>query len=315
MSLQKVEFVETPGSVVRKCPGTKHHICCGYQTIDLVEGCVLSCSYCILKAYLRDDTIRVSCKPEGIIAELDKMIDERTDHILRFGTGELSDSLAIDRRYNLNRFLVDYFGHKQKAILELKSKWADFRHLLPHLNPYTVISFSVSPQRFIDAEETRTSPIHKRLKAARLAQDSGCFVGLHFDPIVIYDGFERDYRYLIADIGRMLDPARILWISLGTLRFPPALYDLLLQRRRRYLLSGEFIRGEDGKYRYIKTERIRIYRMLYRLLKDIDPNLFIYLCMERADVWQEALGIDMKDSEGLVGLFDERVKNLYGGTL
>ncbi|HNT43534.1 MAG TPA: hypothetical protein PKN85_03675, partial [Syntrophorhabdaceae bacterium] len=105
MSLQKVEFVERPGSVVRKCPGTRHHICCGYQTIDLVEGCVLSCSYCILKAYLRDDTIRISHRPESIIAELDGMIDTNPRHILRFGTGELSDSLAIDRRYNVNRFL------------------------------------------------------------------------------------------------------------------------------------------------------------------------------------------------------------------
>jgi spore photoproduct lyase len=315
LSSQKVEFVETPGSIVRKCPGTKHHICCGYQTIDLVEGCVLSCSYCILKAYLRDDTIRISHRPESIIEELNGMIDGSPRHVLRFGTGELSDSLAIDRRHNVNRFLVEYFGAKRKAILELKSKWADFRHLLPHLNPYTVISFSVSPQRFIDAEETRTSPVHKRLKAARLAQDHGCFVGLHFDPIVIYDGFERDYRYLIGDIGRILDPSRILWISLGTLRFPPALYGLLLMRKRRYLLSGEFIRGEDGKYRYIKTERIRIYRMLYRLLKDIDSSLFIYLCMERAGVWKEALDIDMKDTEGLTGLFDERIKNVYGGTL
>jgi len=315
LSLQKVEFVEMPGSIVRKCPGTKHHICCGYQTIDLVEGCVLSCSYCILKAYLRDDVIRISCNPESIIAELDGMIDSGSEHVLRFGTGELSDSLAIDRRYNVNRFLVDYFGEKKKAILELKSKWADFSHLAAHLNPYTVISFSVSPQRFIDAEERRTSPVHKRLKAARLAQDRGCFVGLHFDPVVIYDGFERDYRYLIADVGRILDPARILWISLGTLRFPPALYGLLLERKRKYLLTGEFIRGEDGKYRYIKTERIRIYRMLYRLLKNIDSNLFIYLCMERADVWKEALGIDMKDSEGLIGLFDERIKNVYGGML
>jgi len=315
LSLQKVEFVETPGSVVRKCPGTKHHVCCGYQTIDLVEGCVLSCSYCILKAYLSDDVVRISRDPEGIIAELDRMIDSGGGHVLRFGTGELSDSLAIDRRYNVNRFLLTYFGQKKKAILELKSKWADFRHLTNYLNPYTVISFSLSPQRFIDAEETRTSPVHKRLKAARLAQDRGCFVGLHFDPIVIYDGFERDYRYLIADIGRILDPSKILWISLGTLRFPPALYGLLLERRRKYLLTGEFIRGEDGKYRYIKTERIRIYRMLYRLLKDMDSSLFIYLCMERADVWREALGMEMKDSEALIGLFDERIKNAYGGTL
>lgn len=315
MSLQKVEFVEAQGNVVRKCPGTKHHICCGYQTIDLVEGCVLSCSYCILKAYLRDDTIRVSRNTDAIISELDRVIDGNDGHILRFGTGELSDSLAIDRRYGLNRFLVDYFGEKKKAILELKSKWADFSHLSAHLNPYTVISFSVSPQRFIDAEEERTSPIRKRLKAARLAQDKGCFVGLHFDPIVIYDGFERDYRYLIADIGRILDPAKIIWISLGLLRFPPALYGLLLERRRKFLLTGEFIRGEDGKYRYIKTERIRIFRMLYRLLKDIDNSLFVYLCMERTDVWKEALGIEMKDNGSLIGLFDERIKNVYGGML
>ncbi len=315
MSLQKVEFVETQGNIVRKCPGTRHHICCGYQTIDLVEGCVLSCSYCILKAYLRDDTIRIFHNTDMITAELDEAIAGAGSHILRFGTGELSDSLAIDRRYGLNRFLVDYFGKKERAILELKSKWADFSHLTPHLNPYTVISFSVSPQRFIDAEEKRTSPIHKRLKAARLAQDRGCFVGLHFDPIVIYDGFERDYRYLIADIGRILDPSKIIWISLGLLRFPPALYGLLLERKRKFLLTGEFIRGEDGKYRYIKTERIRIFKMLYRLLKNIDSSLFIYLCMERADVWKEALGIEMKDNGSLIGLFDERIKNVYGGML
>lgn len=315
MNLQKVEFVDTKGNAVRKCPGTKNHICCGYQTIDLVENCILSCSYCVLKAYLRDNSIKITRDTDGIITRLDSMIDNENSHILRFGTGELSDSLAIDRRYRLNRFLLEYFGGKKKAILELKSKWADFDHLIPYLNPYTVISFSVSPQRLIDAEEKRTSPLYKRLRAARKAQENGCFIGLHLDPVVIYDGFERDYRYLISDIGRMLDPAKILWISLGLLRFPPALYDILLERKRRYLLTGEFIRGEDGKYRYIKTERIRIYRMLYRLLKKIDKSLFVYLCMERSDVWRESTGIELNDNEGLIRLFDERISNLYGGML
>ncbi len=315
MSLQKVQFVEHNTDIIRQCPGTKNHICCGYQTIDLIEGCVLSCSYCILKAYLKNDVIKVSCDRDAITGELDRRIDGSAGHVLRFGTGELSDSLALDRQLRLNEFLVDYFGNKKKAILELKSKWADFRHLLPHLNPYTVISFSVSPQRFIDAEEKRTSPIHKRLKAARLAQDNGCFVGLHFDPVVIYDGFERDYRYLIEDIGRILDPGKIIWISLGLLRFPAALYGQLIEKKRRYLLTGEFIRGEDGKYRYIKPERIRIYKFLYKLLKNIDSRLFIYLCMERADIWKEVFGITINDNQGLIQLFDERIKNLYGGML
>ncbi len=315
MSLQKVEFVEDSTDIIRQCPGTKHHICCGYQTIDLIEGCVLSCSYCILKAYLKNDAIKVSCDPAAITGELDRRIDDSSGHILRFGTGELSDSLALDRRLKLNAFLVDYFGKKKKAILELKSKWADFRHLIPHLNPYTVISFSVSPQRFIDSEEKRTSPIRKRLKAARLAQEKGCFVGLHFDPVVIYDGFEKDYYYLIEDIRRILDPEKIIWISLGLLRFPAALHGQLIENKRKRLLTGEFIRGEDGKYRYIKPERIRIYKMLFKQLKDIDQRLFIYLCMERADIWKEVFGIAIKDNQGLIQLFDKRIRNLYGGML
>ncbi len=315
MTLQKVQFVERNTDIIRQCPGTKHHICCGYQTIDIIEGCVLNCSYCILKAYLKNDAIKVSCDPDAITRELDSRIDSAPGHVLRFGTGELSDSLALDRQLKLNQFLIDYFGKKKKALLELKSKWADFRHLIGQLNPYTVISFSVSPQRFIDSEEKRTSPIHKRLKAARLAQDNGCFVGLHFDPVVIYDGFERDYRYLIEDIGRILDPEKIIWISLGLLRFPAALYGQLIEKKSKYLLAGEFIRGEDGKYRYIKPERIRIYKYLYKLLKKIDRDLFIYLCMERADIWKEVFGMTLKDNEGLIQLFDTRIKNLYGGTL
>ncbi|MBA4391363.1 MAG: hypothetical protein C0399_10550 [Syntrophus sp. (in: bacteria)] len=315
MNSQRVEFVEAKGSIVRDCPGTKHHICCGYKTIDLVEGCTLSCSYCIMKAYLNTPNIRVTNDIPYILSQVEDAINQETVHVLRFGTGELSDSLALDRKLDLNRPIVEFFGQKRQALLELKSKWASIDHLVPYLNPYTVISFSVSPQQLIDSEEKRTSPLYKRLKAAKKAQDRGCFVGLHFDPVVIYDGFEKDYHYLIEDIRRILDPEKIIWISLGLLRFPPMLFNHFIENKRKNLLSGEFIRGEDGKYRYLKMERIKVYRMLYEKLKDIDENLFIYLCMERNDVWHEVTGLEIANNEGLIGLFDKRIKNLYGGTL
>jgi spore photoproduct lyase len=315
LSLQKVSFEEARGSLVRDCPGTKNHVCCGYKTIDLIEGCVLSCSYCILKYYINFDGIKIHNDTNYIISQLDEAIEQEKDHIQRFGTGELSDSLALDRKYGLNRPLVEYIGRKRKAILELKSKWASIDHLAPFLNPYTVISFSVAPQRSIDREEKRTSPLYKRLKVARKAQNLGCFIGLHFDPVIIYDGFEQDYAYLIEDIGRILDPAKIIWISLGLLRFPPKLLDHFIENERRNLLHGEFIRGEDGKYRYIKSERIKVYRMLYRQLKSIDDNLFVYLCMERPDVWEGVTGSRLEDNEALIGLFDKRIKTLYGGDI
>jgi len=315
LGLQKIDFVETKGNIVRDCPGTKNHICCGYKTIDLIEGCVLSCSYCILKEYINAPNIKINRDMPYILSQVKETIEAEKTHILRFGTGELSDSLALDRRYGLNRPLIEFFGETKGALLELKSKWASIDHLIPYLNPYTVISFSLAPQRIIDKEEKRTSPLYKRLKTAKKAQDAGCFVGLHLDPVIIYEGFEKDYEYLIGDVGRILDLKKVLWVSLGLLRFPPQLFDRFLEEGRRNLLYGEFIRGEDGKYRYIKKERLKIYSMLYGLLKKQDEDLFIYLCMEREDIWRDVAGITLEDNEALTGLFDDRIKNIYGGNI
>jgi spore photoproduct lyase len=315
LSLPKVSFVETRGNIVRDCPGTKNHICCGYKTIDLIEGCILSCSYCILKYYMNSEGISVHGDIPYILSQVEEAIDAEKEHVLRFGTGELSDSLALDRRLRLNKPLIEFFGEKQRAILELKSKWASIDHLAPYLNPYTVISFSVAPDRAIRREENRTSPLYKRLKAARKAQELGLFVGFHFDPVIIYDGFEKDYEYLIEDISRLLDPDRIIWISLGLLRFPPKLMDHFIENERKGLLSGEFIMGEDGKYRYLKKERVKVYKMLYGMLKSKGKDLFVYLCMERPDVWKEITGTRLNGNEDLIGLFDARIKTLYGGAL
>ena len=353
MSLPRVR-TETKGNLVRDCPGTRSHICCGYKTIDLVEGCVLSCSYCILRGYLNAPHIKVHDDLPYILAQVEEaidfngrargnlssehrepgtrlrvreapaalpqegatqvpVIDAGTGHLLRFGTGELGDSLALEREFRLHRPLIEFFGRKKRALLELKSKWASIQPVQDVLNPYTVVSFSLAPQHIIAQEEKRTSPVRKRLSVLRQVQDRGGLVGLHFDPIIIYPGFEKDYYYLIEDVSRILDLKRVIWVSMGLLRFMPRLYTLFLLEGRRNLLHGEFIRGEDGKYRYIKAERIRVYKMLYELLKSKEDDLFIYLCMERPDIWREVTGTDVATSEGLVGLFDRRVKEFYGG--
>jgi spore photoproduct lyase len=310
-----VRQAENKGSIVRDCPGTSRHVCCGYKTIDLIEGCPLSCSYCILKGYLNRAGISVHNDTAYILEQVERAISEEKRHVLRFGTGELSDSLALDRKLGLNRPIVQFFGQSKKALLELKSKWASIGHLRSCLNPYTVVSFSLAPQASIDREEKRTSPLRKRLKALKDAQDLGCFVGLHFDPIIIYEGFEKDYHALVDDIARVVDLKRVIWVSMGLLRFVPGLMKVFLEEKRRHLLHGEFIRAEDGKYRYIKSERIRVYRMLYEQLKAKEPGLFVYLCMERPDVWDEVIGMSVDTSEALISLFDARIRQFYGGSI
>ncbi len=72
---------------------------------------------------------------------------------------------------------------------------------------------------------------------------------------------------------------------------------------------------EDGKYRYIKSERIKIYTMLYNQLKSKSNDLFVYFCMERSDIWKAVTGINLYNNEGLIKLFDKRIHDLYGGIL
>ena len=111
LNLPTVRQAETKGSIVRDCPGTRGHICCGYKTIDLVEGCPLSCSYCILRGYLNSTGISVH-RDTGRDHRADRKgrSASRKQHVLRFGTGELSDCLALDRRLDLNRPIVQFFG-------------------------------------------------------------------------------------------------------------------------------------------------------------------------------------------------------------
>ncbi len=280
-----------------------------------MEGCILSCSYCILRGYLNAPHIKVHDDLPYILAQVEREIDAESNHILRFGTGELGDSLALERNLGLHRPLVEFFGQKKRALLELKSKWASIRPVQDVLNPYTIVSFSLAPERIVAQEEKRTSPVGKRLRVLKQVQELGGFVGLHFDPIIIYPGFEEDYRSLIEEIDNTLDLKRVIWVSMGLLRFMPKLYTTFLLEQRRNLLHGEFIRGEDGKYRYLKAERIRVYKMVYQWLKKKEDQLFIYLCMERPDVWRHVTGMDLATTEGLVALFDERVKKFCGGAL
>jgi spore photoproduct lyase len=268
-----------------------------------------------LRGYLNAPHVKVHDDLPYILAQVENAMDAEKAHVLRFGSGELGDSLALERQLGLHRPLMQFFGEKKRALLELKSKWASVEPVKDVLNPYTVVSFSLAPPRIIEQEEKRTSPLRKRLKVLRRVQEAGCFVGLHFDPIIIYPGFEKDYFYLIDDISRILDLKRVIWVSMGTLRFMPKLFNLFLMEGRSNLLHGEFIRGEDGKYRYIKSERIKAYKMVHDLLKDKESDLFIYLCMERADIWRQVTGTEVTATEGLVALFDRRVKEFYGGVL
>jgi spore photoproduct lyase len=129
--------------------------------------------------------------------------------------------------------------------------------------------------------------------------------------LISYPGWEQDYHGVVDLLFEMIDPSRVMWVSLGGLRLPPALKQVA-QKRFPFsrIFSGELVPGEDGKLRYIKPLRIEIYQRMVEWLRAYDNQLFIYLCMERGDVWQEVFGTTPGSTEGLNKRFEQRV-NLF----
>jgi len=308
---QYLFICKNKGRFYQWCPGTKNYVCCGYKILHLIQNCLLDCSYCILQAYFKNPFIFVYVNIDDMFNELDKVLNKNSETLFRIGTGEFTDSLFLDHITHHSKILVPYFAQKRNAIIELKTKTNNIDNLLnlDHQN-HTVVSWSVNSEKVSREEESICVSIDERIRAAEICQDLGYKIGFHFDPIIHYDGWENDYKSVIDKIFSKINPENIVWISIGCLRFMPALKPIIQQRfPNSKIVYEEFIVAEDGKMRYLKPLRIHIYKTLYNYIRKISRDVTVYLCMERSDVWESALGFENFNNKKLIQMLDESITN------
>lgn len=297
------------GSFVKPCPCTPRYIGCNYFIINQVLNCPLDCSYCILQDYLTSPFITVFANLEDLWRELDVFLNKRKGKYLRIGTGELGDSLVLDHITGNSKDLVSYFREKGNAFLELKTKSVEIRNILA-LKPAenVVISWSLNSFKMAEEEEEKAPGIEERIEAARLVSEKGFKLGFHFDPLIRYPGWGEDYAEVIKILLSTINPARISWISLGSLRFPPSLKTIIKQRfPHTKIIYDEFIKGKDGKLRYFKPLRLELYKKILNLIKACGgEKIPVYFCMESEEIWREVMNWipgGSKDVESLLSPF------------
>jgi spore photoproduct lyase len=302
---QVLYLTRNRGAFVRECPGTRHYTCCGYRILHVASYCTMDCSYCILQGYFHPPVLRYFVNHEDLVRELEGCFADGGLH--RFGTGEFTDSLIWDGWTGLSADLVRRFAGQATSVLELKTKTARIDHLvaLPH-GGRTVLAWSLNTERVIRTEERGTAPLEHRLRAAAAAVAAGYPVAFHFDPLVIYDGCEADYGRVIDRMFAAVGHGSIVWVSLGAFRFMP---DLKSTVARRFPVSsivyGEFVPGLDGKMRYFKPLRMRLFRALVAAIRAHAPQVCVYLCMEDDEVWRHALGFTPVERGGLSRMLDQ----------
>jgi spore photoproduct lyase len=78
---------------------------------------------------------------------------------------------------------------------------------------------------------------------------------------------------------------------MGVLRQTPSLKRIMRQRfSSTRLLSGEQVLCPDGKMRYFQPLRVSMYRKMLRWIRAASPTVFVYLCMETKEVWEQVFG-------------------------
>ena len=297
------------GHFFKACPGTRQYRCCDYQVLNIGMNCPMDCVYCILQAYLNNPWLSFFVNTEDLFRELDEAL--AVHRFLRIGTGEFTDSMALDSITGLSRQLIAYFRDKQNAVLELKTKTAVIDNLadIDH-NRRTVISWSLNSPPIMEREEIRTASLAMRLEAASQCAAMGYLLGFHFDPIIYHPGWQQGYAETIEKLFAAVPAENIVWISMGALRFLPPLKTIAAERfAASNFFYEEFITGLDNKCRYFRSLRTEMYHHVFNeLTKRAHPETCIYFCMESDEIWQDVTGRSPEEQGGLPAMLDEAVQ-------
>jgi len=286
---KRVLFLTDEKAFIRPCPCSPGAVPCGYWTIDLNLNCPLDCSYCILQAYFSLQPLTIAVNQKDLESELGAFLASTRTKVLRIGTGELGDSLALEAISGQASFLIELFRDKKGVLLELKTKTSAIDSLLvspPSEN--VVLAWSLNTERIIKVEEIGSASLEERVRSAERAVEHGFKVAFHFDPIIYYSGWEKEYGEVCEGLLKKIPPASLAWVSLGTLRFPGKLREIARQRFPESLIyEEELVRSWDGKLRYPRPLRLRIYQKLGEIFKAYGCSDRLYLCMESPEVWMD----------------------------
>ena len=268
---------------LKPCPCSCAAACCGYNLINLGFGCRFECEYCFFLQYQNLHAVLLPANLDEFLNKIDGASFRKGPFDRpRIGSGEFTDSLVFDDLTRYSQKLVPFFRARPHLQFEFKTKSVHIGGLLEAGGcENVVVSWSVNSDKITDTAEHFTPGLSARLAAACEVARAGYRLGFHFDPVVIYDGWQQDYARTVEQMADTLPKDKVAWISVGTLRFSRELKKMIENRfPQNTILDGEFLLDFDGKMRYGDSQRKEVYQFLLPLLRKVFPHPHVYLCME-----------------------------------
>jgi spore photoproduct lyase len=279
--------------------------CCNLETLDAVKQCGYACSYCSIQSFYDQDRVYFHSDLKQRLSRL-TFEGQKIYHI---GTGQSSDSLMWGNQNNLLSDLFDFARTHENILLELKTKSSASAWMDEFEIPFNVIAtWSLNPQRIIDAEELLTASLEKRLRTARTAADRGIPVGFHLHPIIYCEGWMHEYTALTERIQRLFRPEEVVMVSMGTLTFIKPVIKQMRERGRSTKTTEIPLSDAAGKLSYPFETKKEMFSHVYSSFSESwRKSVYYYLCMEDPDLWEPVFGYTYEDNEA----FEEDMKHSY----
>ena len=292
-------------NVVGMCPvASEETVCCNLRTIDAVENCGFGCSYCTIQTFYDDNVVI-----DADLKEKLKSIELDSNRLIHLGTGQSSDAMMWGNQHGLLDALRDFAEERPNVLLELKTKSKNVAYLLERdIPPNMVPSWSLNTPTIIENEEHFTASLDERLSAARRVADRGIKVAFHLHPLVFYENWKRDYVEVTGELLRQFQPNEVAFVSFGSVTFiKPVIQAIRRRARPTKMLQMDLVPGAKGKLSYPEPIKQEMFAAAYEALTPWHDKVFMYLCMEKAELWQSTFGFAYENNEQFEEDFCKRV--------
>jgi len=272
--------------------------CPNYWHFSPYGFCPYDCQYCYLAG-----TPGVKFSPTvKIFTNINEIHDQianaasRLSEPTAFYLGKLQDGLALDPLTGYSRIMIPFFAQQKYARLTLLTKSANVDNLLDlDHRGNTILSWSLNPDEIFDAFESNVPSPVERIAAMRKCVGVGFQIRAVIMPIIPIEGWQSIYMHFLENLLLNIPLARI---TLGQIcSYSGALYLTERKLGKNNPISNilEKDKSKDGRVRFPINLRIEIYKYLVRIIRKMQPQLKIGLCMEEADIFK---ALDMENSIG-----------------
>ena len=291
----KIVAAQSDKNIFGMCPvASERTVCCNLRTIDAVENCIFGCSYCTIQTFYSDKIVF-----DEKFAQKLAQIELEKDRFYHIGTGQSSDSLAWGNRNGILDSLCQFAADHPNILLEFKTKSNNVRYFLDNPTPPNIVcSWSMNTPTIIDNEEHFTANLDERIEAARHVAACGVKVAFHFHPMVYYDSWETDYPKVAETLIRQFEPQQVLFVSFGSVTLiKPVLTKIRNLGFQTKMTQMELVPDPHGKLTYPDDVKIAMFSKIHESFSPWRNEVFFYLCMEKAAIWERAFGYVYPDNE------------------